>query len=88
MDTLASTHTLARRVAVLDACGSRIVFHAQREQAQRMISAGLAVRSQHREIRLTCRPAAAKGQSLPQYQDGETTMMARHYAPLGSFVRW
>jgi hypothetical protein len=80
--------TLSRRVAVMSTCGSRLVFHTQRPQAQAMIADGLAESVSGREIKLTCHPSRGIGQSLPQYHDGNTMMHARHYPPLGSFIRW
>ena len=84
---------LARRVSVMDESGVAFVFFAQREQAERMVGFGLATRRDAGEIRLTCHSQSGpidgpRGQSLPQYRDGRTMMLAKHYERLGSFVRW
>jgi hypothetical protein len=59
----------------MDSTGVRIVFHAPRSEAARMVHHGLAVRHDSREIRLTCNPLHAAGHSLPQYTDGQTIML-------------
>jgi|WetSurMetagenome_2_1015567.scaffolds.fasta_scaffold274397_4 hypothetical protein len=80
--------SLSRRVAVMSTCGTRLVFHTQRLQAQTMIASGLAVQQDSKTLCLTCHPGKGIGQSLPQYHDGHTMLLARHYPALGSFIRW
>ena len=55
-------NTLARRVAVMDAGGDRLILFVPRDRAAELVAVGLATRHQAREIRLTCHPLRARGQ--------------------------
>lgn len=78
----------ARRVAILDPNGARLVFHANRSEAERIIERGLGVIQHSKEIRLTCHPVRGVGQSLPQYRDSGTYMLGKFHEPCKSFIRY